>query len=162
MITLNQKIFRVISALLILSTLIPLLFWNDLEGVQIPRHYNSDTGEVDGWGGMWVFFAFTGVSAFIYWFISLIIRYSEKYPDKISCPVKITDNNRASVLALNIRLMESIRMITLAIFSYASISTLLVALGHIDRISEWGIELIIAILFADIIYFFIRCMALKD
>lgn len=94
--------------------------------------------------------------------MSLIIKYTEKHPDKISCPVKVTDSNRAEVLAISISLMESMRMIVIAFFSYASISTLLVAVGHIDRISEWGINLIIVFLFADIIYFFIRCMALKD
>lgn len=137
-------VIETISFLSLITTCVPLFFYNKLaEGASFPIHFNLH-GKADGWGGQKFFSRFVLAAIVLY----LYLTFSERFFKRFLYPVKITEQYASIIYRIRIRLRRHLKLFIMLLFAYNSNTFLYMALSGVSEqpytfISGWLIGLLL-------------------
>lgn len=123
---------------------------------RIPTHFGFD-GNPDGWGGKESLILLPVLSAAFYVGLTAL----ERFPWLYNYPVEITENNASDQYRLGRRLIEWLKLVVLAIFSYLQWQTIEGAKGVSGGLGVWFLPVAMAALFGGIVVMIRKMVKLK-
>ncbi len=146
-----DMIVNIICVALLLGIILYLVFsWNSIPE-KIPGHYNA-AGEIDRWGSRGELLILPIVS----WILYLGMTVTEKFPQIWNTGVQITDKNKEQVYRILKNLIGTVKLITVAVFSFISMKS---SLGK--GLPMWFLPLFLVLMFGSITYFILKLMKIK-
>lgn len=156
-----EWILEILSILCVIASFVPLLFYNNLgDDIRIPIHYNS-RGELDGWGGKGFLIAFALITLCFYVGLSLLGRYKKKFnfPHKL----KTDSPNAPEILKIWRLLLLHIKVFSLLIFAYLTISSYLQAVNsQTAGINKYVMMALLFGLFISTVFFYIKLSEYRE
>lgn len=134
---------------LLISFVMPLVFWSDLPD-RIPSHFDL-AGQPDAWSGKNSIWFLPGVSLFIFILIRLSRWLTGKYPHKTN----IKDYNPQQQAVVKI-MLTWVNLEMVWMFTVLTYLTIRVARGIQEGLGVWLLPVVLAVIFATIIYFFVK------
>lgn len=146
----KTKLERVLNfiggGIFLLSLIYAAISWKTLPD-QIPGHFNG-LGEVDRWGSKYEIMILPVIGLFIFVLMTLF----EKAPHMHNYPKRLNESN-VKQFYLNSRLMLNMtKNICLIIFAYLIVQIIRVAHGEIHSLGGWFLPVLLALVFAPIIF----------
>jgi uncharacterized membrane protein len=135
---------------ILLLVLIPIYYYEQLPE-QIPIHFNAN-GEVDAYDNRGTIWTLPVIGSVL--FISLLIL--SRYPHLFNYLQEITPENAEYQYKNASKMLRSINTFTALLFTYICYSSIQVALGQQQGLTEYLIWIIIGISLSLPLYFFIR------
>lgn len=147
-------VIEICTIVALLLTFRPLCYFNHLNDIVIPNHYNI-LGHVDGWGDRFFLFLLPLLSL-IFYVVFFIL--GKRYYKKLNYPIKITDQNASSIYKLGTRTMQYLSLFTISLFAYINNTSLAIAIGEKHNLNIFiVIGLICGLLFAIVV----QCIKMK-
>jgi uncharacterized membrane protein len=141
-----QKFLELLAVILLVILFGYLISnWSGLPA-RIPVHYNAG-GTIDGWGSKNSLLVLPGICLLLYTLITVV----SFFPKAWNVPVKLTDENRASVYTVTRSLLCVLKLVLLLTFTFIEISMV-----KMQPLGVWFIYLIIAGVFCSIAGFTIK------
>jgi hypothetical protein len=149
--TVYDKILEIISLSGLVWCCYPLLFYNRLNGVLIPIHYNL-AGEIDGWGGRCFLWIIPLIALVFYVGLSIF----ERYYKRADYPFKMTEKNANHLYRQRLQLSRHLKVFSVLIFAYLNNSSYAIAIGKGTELNKFGVILLMLGLFLLLIIFYIK------
>jgi hypothetical protein len=151
-------VLEILSLLSLVACFYPLFFYNDISSeVLIPIHYNI-YGEADNWGSRHSLLVLPLVSIGIYFLLSVL----ERHPSKMNYPFKVNLNN-PEICRLSVRMLRHLKLFTMLIFTYISLSSYFIAIGKkFEGVNKYVMIIFLSALFITMIFYYLKMMRYKD
>ncbi len=151
-----EKLLQAGSVFLLLSTAALTVSATASLPARIPTHFGFD-GSPDGWGGKESLILLPMLSAVFYVGLTAL----ERFPWLYNYPVEITEKNAPDQYRLGRRLIEWLKLVVLAIFSYLQWQTIEGAEGASVGLGVWFLPVAMAALFGGIVVMIRKMVKLK-
>ncbi len=147
----RYKIVNIICVSLLLGVVIYLAFsWNRIPE-KIPGHYSA-AGDIDRWGSREELLILPIIS----WIMYIGITVIEKCPQIWNTGVTVTDQNKEQVYRILKNLLETVKLLMVAVFSFVTINSSL-AIG----LPLWFLPLFLVLMFGAITFFIMKLIKVK-
>lgn len=144
-------IINIFCLLILLGLLIYLgANWSHFPS-KIPGHYNA-MGEVDRWGNKSELL----VLPIVAWIMYIGITILEQLPQIWNTGVTVTEKNRERIYRTLKNMIDTLKMLIVAIFSFLSINTSLAM-----QLPAWFLPVSLVLTFGVVIVFIIRLIRIK-
>jgi hypothetical protein len=110
---------------------------------RVPVHFGP-SGRVDAWGGRSSMLLLPLVGTTLY----VVSTALERFPHIYNYPVRVTDQNAATLYLLGRKLVLGIKLILVSSFAYLSCASVHVARGEAAGLSPWFLPALLVPLFA--------------
>ena len=125
----KNRLTALISFVFLLTTFVPLLFWQRLAEARVPVHFNF-AGEPDGWGSGYTIFLLPLLSLGI----CLLLYFSTRNPRLINYPVHLSKDEKIKLFPIAVQFIRWISVVVMMLLSYLSNGPLMVGLGHWSKL----------------------------
>ena len=131
-------------------TIFLVVSWKNIPA-EIPMHYNF-AGEIDRWGlkSEMIFLPI------ISWVMYILITVIERFPNVWNTGIKITEENKEPAYRILKKLISTVKLIIVAMFSFLSLQT---ALSF--KLPFWFLPVYIVILFGDIFFWIWKLIRIR-
>ncbi|MDR0412658.1 MAG: DUF1648 domain-containing protein [Dysgonamonadaceae bacterium] len=149
------RIIEMLSLATLIWTFVPLCFYGELAGVEIPVHYNVN-GKIDKWGSRDYLWILSLIAAAFYVVLSVI----QKYPQLINRHVKIKIRNAGILSKRDIQMMRIVKFFLIAFIAYFSNSSYVIAVGG-KTSCAYIMALTAGVLISVLVFFIMEMVRLK-
>ncbi|MDX5426685.1 MAG: DUF1648 domain-containing protein [Bacteroidota bacterium] len=135
---------------LIATWIVPMFYYSSLPE-RIPIHFNA-AGIPDGFsqrGSLWII---AGINTFLYVGMSLLT----KVPHIYNYSVDITPENAEFQYRNAVFMVRYLKTLVSAIFLYAMVSVIMVALGKWEGTGSWFLPVFIVLMMGSTVFFLVR------
>lgn len=147
-----------VSLLCLAWAFVPLFFYGGIgEDVRVPTHYDA-LGRVDGYGNRSDLWTPALVAAVFYVILTVIERFYRSF----NFPVRVTENNAEALYRLGVRLVRSLKPLSIVIMAYMNTSSLVVAMGWGAGLNGLVMAVLVIAMFALIAYFMAKMYKQRD
>ncbi len=138
------------AAALIFAVIYLVATWATLPD-KVPMHYDFG-GKVDRWGSKYSLLPMIGTAVFLYALLTLFQRWPHIY----NYPFALTDQNREKQYLYARQLLTVLKAEVVCMFAFLTWQTIQVARGNAANLTIWFLPVILGLIFATIIIYFIK------
>lgn len=143
-------------AAVIIGIVLILANWSSLPQ-RIPTHFGFD-GQPDGWGGKANLLLYLGINLPMY----LLLTIAGRYPHTFNYMVKITAENAKCQYRIAKRMMLSLKLEIMILFSYLEYNQIQIAKEHGKGLGTAFIFVVLIVVFGSLTYFIMKQYQYKN
>ncbi len=152
----NNIFYRILSFIFLLTSFIPVLFWNRLIETKIPVHFNF-AGEPDRWGDGVNIFLLPLFSCVLY----VLMSCAARNPQLINYPMKVSKDERMKFFPYLVPCIQSLNVVLMIFLSYLSNGALIVGLGYWKTLPVVPLYTFLGLIVLFVVVFYWKILSLR-